>query len=401
MRVLVSTEQRFGRRDGRVETAGPLDYGFWKRYLGVFDEVAVLARVHREPLATGRGREVSGPGVSVVEAPAYLGPSGYLSCLPRLVHAVDGAARLRGAVIVRAPSPLGSLLLRRRRRQGRSAFGLEVIGDPREVFSRGRVRHPLGPLLGRLLAAGLRARCRQASALAYVTHASLQARYPPRPVPAGQFVTSCASADLSASALVARPRDPASFRSPFRLVTVASLEQPYKGVDVLVRAAGECHRRGLSLALLVVGEGRERPALEALGRAELPADRVAFAGQVAPKDVTAHLDASHLFVLASRTEGLPQAMIEAMARGLPCLGSDVGGIPELLEARDLVPAGDACAFAAAIARVLGSPADLAAMSARNLAAAREYTATVQGPRRTAFHEAVRDATLAEEEGPAA
>ena len=46
--------------------------------------------------------------------------------------------------------------------------------------------------------------------------------------------------------------------------------------------------------------------------------------------VTEQLDAADVFVLPSRQEGLPRAMIEAMARSLPCVGSDVGGISELI-----------------------------------------------------------------------
>jgi glycosyltransferase involved in cell wall biosynthesis len=90
-------------------------------------------------------------------------------------------------------------------------------------------------------------------------------------------------------------------------------------------------------------------------------------------------------------------MIEAMARGLPCVGSDAGGIPEMLSASDVVAVGSASALAEKLESVLTTPETLAAMSARNLRTAREYTSDVQRPRRTAFHEAVRAATREAEE----
>jgi len=80
-----------------------------------------------------------------------------------------------------------------------------------------------------------------------------------------------------------------------------------------------------------------------------------------------------MFVLPSRVEGLPRAMIEAMARALPCIGSSVGGIPELLAPEDIVPPGDIKALADKIREVLSTPGRLEKMSARNLEHARQYS----------------------------
>jgi glycosyltransferase involved in cell wall biosynthesis len=103
-----------------------------------------------------------------------------------------------------------------------------------------------------------------------------------------------------------------------------------------------------------------------------------------PEAVRAELDQAHLFVLPSRQEGLPRAMIEAMARALPCLGSSVGGVPELLPAEDLVPPDDALALANKICEVLADPDRMARMSARNLEKSREYGEALD-QRRHAFY----------------
>jgi glycosyltransferase involved in cell wall biosynthesis len=104
------------------------------------------------------------------------------------------------------------------------------------------------------------------------------------------------------------------------------------------------------------------------------------------------LDAADLFVLPSRTEGLPRAMIEAMARGLPSLGSTVGGIPELLPPEDMVPPGDVTALARKIREVIVTPNRMQAMSERNLAKAQEYHADILQKRRHEFYSRIRRVT---------
>jgi len=85
-------------------------------------------------------------------------------------------------------------------------------------------------------------------------------------------------------------------------------------------------------------------------------------------------------------------MIEAMARGLPCIGSAVGGIPELLSHENLVPRGDAVALARKVIEVVREPGRMAKMAEGNLETARKYCNSVLGPRRREFLECVRRAT---------
>lgn len=104
------------------------------------------------------------------------------------------------------------------------------------------------------------------------------------------------------------------------------------------------------------------------------ADRVRFEGQQPADRVADELRRADLFVLASRTEGLPRALIEAMAAGLPCIGTRVGGIPELLDDEALVAPGDAEALAARIRAFLDDAGLFERQAARNLREASIYAA---------------------------
>jgi len=164
-------------------------------------------------------------------------------------------------------------------------------------------------------------------------------------------------------------------------------------VDVQIDAVAECVRSGLDLRLVVIGQGRVRGELEERARSQGLDGRVEFRGQLtAGEAVRAELDRADLFLLPSRTEGLPRAMIEAMARGLPCIGSTAGGIPELLAPEDLVPPGDARALAHRIAEVVKDPARQASMSKRNLAVAEDFRESILRDRRAEFYRRVRQET---------
>jgi glycosyltransferase involved in cell wall biosynthesis len=161
----------------------------------------------------------------------------------------------------------------------------------------------------------------------------------------------------------------------------------------LIRAVAECVSKGLNISLEIVGDGRYRPELERLTINLDLGGRVTFAGTVpAGEGVRSRLDCADLFVLPSYCEGLPRAMVEAMARALPCIGSAVGGIPELLALEDLFPAGNVSAFAAKIAEVTNSHERLSAMSERNLFRAGDFREDRLAPHRQAFFDYIRDAT---------
>jgi glycosyltransferase involved in cell wall biosynthesis len=257
-----------------------------------------------------------------------------------------------------------------------------VVGDPREVFSPGAVRHALRPLIRWKMARDLARHVDRAIAAAYVTRQVLQRRYP---CPA--FEVGVSDVQLSREDVVPRPRTafPTAGGS-LQLITVGTFDQFYKGPDVLVDAVGLCVGRGLDITLRFVGGGAHLDEIRRRVERRRLADRVCFDGQVASRAaLLERLDASDLFVLPSRAEGLPRAMIEAMARGLPCLGSRVGGIPELLDPEDTTPPGDARALAQKIEEVIRTPARLADMSRRSVDRVRAFESERLAPTRLEFY----------------
>jgi glycosyltransferase involved in cell wall biosynthesis len=132
---------------------------------------------------------------------------------------------------------------------------------------------------------------------------------------------------------------------------------PVKRPDLLVQAARLIPRK-LPVHFVVAGEGDMRAQLESALRAQGLEDRFHFMGHVAHDDVGTLLAAADLLVLPSASEGLPVAVMEAMAFGLPIVASAVGGVPEIVRDGEngyLFPAGDARMLAARIAALASDP----------------------------------------------
>jgi glycosyltransferase involved in cell wall biosynthesis len=167
--------------------------------------------------------------------------------------------------------------------------------------------------------------------------------------------------------LIPNGLDPAGFRPAApraairEIVTVANL-RPEKGHDTLLAAAPRILASHPDVTFTFAGGGPRRDALETLTRALSLTDRVRFLGEC--RDVPSVLAGADLFVLPSRSEAFPNAVLEAMAAGLPVVATDVGGIPEIVRNGEngvLVRPDDADALADAVIGLMNRPTHAAAL----------------------------------------
>jgi L-malate glycosyltransferase len=141
-----------------------------------------------------------------------------------------------------------------------------------------------------------------------------------------------------------------------RVITTVANLRPGKGHDVLLKAAARVIRRVPDVQFQIVGDGPRRQELEQQAAALRISAQVSFLGH--RDDVPAVLAQSDLFAFPSFMEAAPNAVIEAMAAGLPIVATRVGGIPEVIEHEHnglLVAPGDDRALAAGLLRVIERP----------------------------------------------
>jgi len=178
---------------------------------------------------------------------------------------------------------------------------------------------------------------------------------------------SVAPVPIDVGRYVARPQARASVRNSLRYsdqdILVCSVGQAIyrKGWDILVRAFARALEQVPQMRLLLVGataksgvgepDAYQKELLKLIDNLKIQ-DRVQFTG--VRKDIGDILSAGDIFAFPSRAEGLPLALVEAMAAGLPCIATSVGGAPEVIKDNVnglLVASEDIDAFAAGLTRL--------------------------------------------------
>ena len=392
LELIVTCEFRFFKTpDGQVWTTSAFQYGFWQRYLTTFEQLKVVARVQNVEHAEEDWKLSSGDNVSFCCLPYYVGIGGLLKNLWATAKILRQTIKPNKAIIYRVPSQtamLSSLI-----RLGRTHhYGLEVVGDPSDVFESGIVNGVTDKILGWVSRTALQRMVKSAHSISYVTKNYLQQRYPANQ---GAYTTACSSIELQSSWISKQPQ---RYNEPARRwLFVGSFGQLYKGPDLLINALATLNEtiddKSQKYQLTMLGDGIYKAEMQTLAKSLGCGDDVNFVGEVNAAQVKEYLSQADVFVMPSRTEGLPRALIEAMATGLPAIGSRVGGIPELLADEHLFESENTEELTLKLGRLCCSVDELNQASERNIQVASTYEASILNERRQAFYQQVKKNSL--------
>ena len=191
--------------------------------------------------------------------------------------------------------------------------------------------------------------------------------------PSSKFYVTSGGADLDP--FFKACHDNLTLKSPdekIRICWVGRIE-PVKNLPLLLRAAGILEHSGLNLEYIIVGDGADRQYNEKLA-ADLGLKNIQFLGY--RTDVPEIMASSDIFVFTSLNEGFGNVIIEAMACGLPIIGTRVGGVPSLVQDGVnglLVNSDDAEALATAIQIIASNPEQRQSMASTNRKKAEYFT----------------------------
>lgn len=389
MELIYITEGRFIKdKTGRVFTAdGTHSYKYFQRYLDTFGKVYVVGRVSSENNYTGIKEElVEGANVQVLPLTGYLGVGGFIRNYFSIKHQLENYITPGKICILKVPGILGKLAANICRKR-KIKYGVEVVGDPYDVFAPGAVNHPLRPFLRHYFTKELRSIVKNAHSALFVTKEQLQRRYPCN---ASAFNTYASNVILDSGTFASSPKVKSGGKD-IEIISVGSLEQMYKAPDIVLEAIKMLLDNGVPCRLTWLGEGKYKNEIEQTATRLGISSYVKFPGKVLSGDgVLKYLDESDMFILASRTEGLPRALVEAMARGLPCIGTNVGGIPELIDEEMIIPKDNAEALYKKVRYLIEHPEIMRYQSARNLEESKSYSTEILTKRRFNFYQSLLD-----------
>lgn len=327
--IFVVLEHRFYKYNGDVYTALSFPYSYWSEYLEYFDRVYVVARVKKIEKFEPGLIKVSGCNVSFKEMPYYRGLKNFILIFPyfflkmlMVIYCNDNFLLRSGNVANVAF--LFILILRKK-------YIREYPGNVKEGIIGFAGESLINRLIANLSDYFSRFQGKYSKANSFVSEYCKTLYESKNP----SFVfSSFNSGEIRQKKIGYKNVQ----ESSLRLVSVGRLERE-KGHYILLQAMVELKKEGVNSTLVLVGDGSEMHRLKSFSK-DQEID-VCFLGAVTDRNLLFNtVVACDVFVIPSLTEGMPRALLEAMAIGMPCIGSRVSGVPEVLEDDSMAMAGD-------------------------------------------------------------
>ena len=377
--------------DEKIWAPGILDYHFFSRYLAVFKKVYVAIRISETALKehSGYPNLCSGAGVDFVKIPDFTGAREYIKKFDKVNKLILNKDVEFDCAIIRMPSPIAfqyAIAIRKRKKP----YALEVVVDPWDAFNS-KINKSLGGFVWKItFTMLLKYNCKKANGVSYVTRSALQNRYPCRAILRGEtkkyFTGSYSSANISKEFF--GESDMFRIKERYTFIHVANNINNYvKGHRDAIKIVKLLQNKGIDCNIRFIGDGELVKEFKRYAIEQGISDKVKFLGKISDRTILINeLRNSDLFIFPSYGEGLPRVLLEAMAAGLPCVSTNVNGIPELLESDQMVSPGDIEGMAKKIACLLQDPKRMNELIVSGIQKAREYTEEKLQIQRNIFYE---------------
>jgi glycosyltransferase involved in cell wall biosynthesis len=339
---------------------------------------------------------VSGPNLEFFFLPFYHGPWQFAKKYIKILKTLEKVIETCDCAVLRIPDQLAFQIFNKVKKANLPC-AVEVVAHSWDLYAPGTIKTVLRPLLRVLWDSNQKKLCKQADGVSYVTEKYIQKRYPSRikEMDLERFETFYTSADLN-PVYFGEARNRECFdKEVLNFVHVSGINNMAKGHYELLSVMADLKEQGYEHKLTFIGGGTLLNKFKELSKDMNIDDQVNFLGHLSnPSEIAEKLKASDMFVLPTMTEGLPRVILEAMAIGLPCIATNVGGIPELLSMDCLIPPNNINALREKIIYFLNNKKLLEKESGYNYnKILKNYTSIVITEKRTEFYQRLKKSAM--------
>lgn len=385
-RLLMSCDDYIYCHEGKYYAANQEKADFYLRYLRVFDKLRLVTRCVEEK-ELKKSRIPLDDRIEYVYIPLFQGPKGYASKYFQVGKLLSGVVDGCDAAVLRLPATIAMRVYGKIRRRS-IPYVTEIVFDAYDGYVSSESL--LHKLLWKRIDKKMRQICYKANGVSCVTEHYLQRRYFTKRKDG--FLSNYSSLALPKSFYGSNKSFP---KNKTMIISHVANQVEYngrKGHNELIEAAAILKQQNINVEVRFAGKdyfgGQEK--LTEFARKKDVADRVKFLGYVDRCTLDNFLSDSDLFVLPTRAEGLPRVIIEAMAKGLPCISTNVSGNPELLDSHWLINYEDVLTLAERIKELCTNVELYNEVSIANFKKSCDYEASILEKRRDEFYKKLRD-----------
>ena len=387
MKVAVVADSHYVRtHEGKIWVNSIYDYSFFLRYLNVFDSVQVVSRVKDSNSDVGSMLQSNGDKVNFYALSDFNRLKGVIKTIKNVKKELFESFQGCDCAIVRTPSALSPFAVGVLKKMD-LPFAIELVADPWEVYSLKSYSSLFSPVIQCIMTLSTKRACILADGVAYVSQHALQKRYKNNKE---SFVASYSSASIGEDYL-GTPKNYGE-QKKFIFAHIANdISDDSKGHKKVIDIIKSLNCNGFNVSIKFIGDGNRVSYFKNYANKIGITEKVNFVGRIGnPALLRKELIESDLYIFPSVTEGLPRCLIEAMACGLPCVASNVGGIPELIDNEYLFNYKDTNGFVTKLKELLNNTGELNEMSKENIENAKKYLNSSLEIKRTGFYQELKD-----------
>lgn len=365
--------------DGNVYVNGTYTRQYLSRFTSQFHRVTVIARGRKvtEYDDLSKFRESGGDKIEFCFLDEFQGIKGYLLNRTKIRLKIMTCLKQQQAVFVRMPCILTTTALDCAQKLNIPTM-IDVGADPETIYE-GAGKNLIISFLSKYLKNVCKKACMRANGVSYVTKHILQEKYPCYASIYGDnkdhFTASISNVDISDDFYYSG-RNYKQKQGTVKLIHISNNipSKSSKGHQEAIKVVSLLKKKGLDAPLTFLGDGDGIDELMELASKYGVSNLITFAGRVADRSVYRDfLINNDIFIFPSHSEGLPRVLLEAMATGMVCVSSNVDGIPEILDEKDIFNYWDIDGMAERIYGLNKNASELNAISIRNLSKSYEYS----------------------------